>query len=88
MGWGRMATHARRRVVQLGAGLCPFHSHYLMGGQVLVEPDIGTRATQGIATAESGVALILGESALNAEKDALKGMPETQKMCWGSKRLQ
>ena len=50
-----------------------------MDDQVLVEPDVGTRAYQSVQVAEEGVELLLGEDALNREKDAEEGRMETQK---------
>eukprot|EP00959_Pyramimonas_sp_CCMP1952_P419767 8792466-Pyramimonas_sp.AAC.1 len=51
----------------------PFHSSFLMDDQVLVEPDIGTRAAQSSDAALEGMRACLGDEAINEEKDLEEG---------------
>ena len=61
----------------------PFHSHFLMDDQVLIEPDLGTRAAQSNEAARAGIRLCLGADAINQAKELEEGTMSTRRLCWG-----
>ena len=60
-----------------------FSSFYLMGDQVLVEPDVGRRPFESNRVAIEAMTLSLGPNASNAKKDLEEGAWEKQKLIWG-----
>jgi len=60
-----------------------FHSQFLMDDQIIIEPDLGTRAQQSVECADACTTRVLGPGSRNREKDLEEGALECQKICWG-----
>ena len=60
-----------------------FSPFYLMGDQVLVEPDVGQRTFESNRVAIEAKTLLLGPDASNAKKDLEEGAWEKRKFMWG-----
>ena len=61
----------------------PFESRILVDDNVLVEPAIGLRPWVAAETYERGVRLMLGDAAVNQDKDAIEGEFRDQQTVWG-----
>ena len=60
-----------------------FQSEILMDDAVLVEPLLGLRPWVSASAYEAGAKLMLGEGAINAQKNAAEGPFRAQQTCWG-----
>ena len=60
-----------------------FESKILVDDNILVEPWVGLRPWVSAENYEEGVRLMLGEAAVNADKDKEEGMFRTQQTIWG-----
>eukprot|EP00969_Alexandrium_andersonii_P104207 4599286-Alexandrium_andersonii.AAC.1 len=54
-----------------------------MDDAALVEPQLGLRPWVSMATYGAGARQLLGECAINSEKDALEGHFCSRQTCWG-----
>ena len=60
-----------------------FFSHFLVDDQVLVEPDLGVRRWMAGRLADKLCRWLLGDAAINPEKNAEEGGWDLHKICWG-----
>eukprot|EP00434_Breviolum_minutum_P012254 symbB.v1.2.010803.t1/scaffold712.1/size170421/2 len=84
--WGRSTEEfhrCHRPEMSRRDGSYGFESKILVDDNVLIEPWIGLRPWVSLETYEEGVRLLLGQSAVNAEKDKEEGDFRTQQTIWG-----
>ncbi len=84
--WGR-ATEEFHRAHCPGCprrdGAAGFDCKILVDDAILVEPELGLRPWVSADCYETGVKLMLGEEAVNVEKDALEGSFKAEQTIWG-----
>ena len=84
--WGR-ATEEFHRAHRPGCprrdGAAGFDCKILVDDAILVEPELGLRPWVSSDCYEAGVKLMLGQEAVNEEKNALEGSFKTEQTIWG-----
>ena len=84
--WGR-ATEEFHRAHAPGVprrdGGAGFDCKILVDDAILVEPELGLRPWVSADCYEKGVKMMLGEEAVNVEKDLLEGSFKTEQTIWG-----
>ena len=84
--WGRSTEELHRSYCpkeKRRDGAYGFESKILVDDNVLVEPWVGLRPWVSSEIYEEGVRMLLGEAAVNAEKDKEEGDFRTQQTIWG-----
>ena len=84
--WGRATEEyhrAHRPVVPRRDLRTGFDSKVLVDDNILVEPWVGLRPWVSSETFEEGVKLMLGEKAINSEKDEVEGKFQSSQTVWG-----
>ena len=84
--WGRSTEEFHRSYTPANGrrdGSYGFESKILVDDNVLVEPWIGLRPWVSAEVYEEGVRMLLGEAAVNAEKDREEGDFRAQQTIWG-----
>ena len=84
--WGRATEeyHRAHRPDQPRRDLSfGFESKILVDDNILVEPWVGLRPWVSAENYEEGVRMMLGDAAINADKDKEEGMFRTQQTIWG-----
>jgi hypothetical protein len=85
--WGRGAEEFHRGHHPANGrrdGSTPFDSRALVDDTVLVEPLMGLRPWVSAMCFEEGARRMMGEEAINAEKDAVEGTFRTLQTIWGA----